>query len=193
MQGGEDDEEAGGQLEAPLLLPEGALDDEEEDEGSSPRAPATETGAECAWRNRALIAVFALVDFTSNLAVSVVFPFLPMSLEEAGAGPYQRGIVFAALPFGVLIVSPLVPPLLWRVGPVPILTGSLALLAACLVACAFWAGPSDVHDNGCSSPAATTSGGGEVYTTTTGRAGTRARRGRVYTTGRQQCTRWTTS
>jgi len=136
------------------------------------------------------------------MAISAVYPFLPQQLETAGAGPYQRGMVFAALPLGVLLVSPAagggdvenmhstdvespppspppppppppsphpphvcmsidpegksssdigssacshrpscaVPPLLWRVGVLPILTTSIALLAACLVLSIF-AGP----------------------------------------------------
>ena len=131
----EEEEETRGQLEVPLLLPVGPDDEYDHYHETS--------GTEVAWRNRTLIATFALVDFTTNLAVSVIFPFLPQALEEAGAGPYQRGLVFAALPLGVLLVSPLVPPLLWRLGPVPILTGSLSLLTACLVACALWAGPGD--------------------------------------------------
>ena len=167
MEGGESEEE---ELEAPLLLPVGvglnndssadhddnAAAADTDDEASSHATTSSASKAK-AWRNRTLIATFAVVDFTTNLAVSVVFPFLPQSLERNGAGPYQRGLVFAALPLGVLMVSPLVPPLLWRVGPVSLLTGSLTLLAFCLVACALWAGPYDHHHHDCSSfPTATT-------------------------------------
>jgi MFS family permease len=96
-----------------------------------------ESGAQAAWRHRLLLGTLAFTDLTANMAISAVYPFLPQQLESAGAGPYQRGVVFAALPLGVLLLSPAVPPLLWRVGVLPILTTSIALLAACLVLSSF--------------------------------------------------------
>jgi predicted MFS family arabinose efflux permease len=93
-------------------------------------------------RNRALIGLFACVDLVTNLAESAPFPFLPRLLEDSGCSAMQRGLVFAALPLGVLVTSPLVPRVVWRVGPLPILVGSLFALAACLL-WSLTAGPYD--------------------------------------------------
>ena len=141
-----DDEEGGGRLlglEAPLLVPSPSdasphRSARPAEEGSTDLSRGT-VDRDARWRNRACLGAFALLDFTTNMGVSVVFPFLPQGLEAAGAGPYQRGIVFAALPFGILVVSPLVPPLLWRVGPLPLLHGGLVTITLCLVACGMWA------------------------------------------------------
>ena len=84
-------------------------------------------------RNRALVSLFACVDLVTNLAESAPFPFLPKLLEDSGCSATQRGLVFAALPLGVLVTSPLVPRVVWRVGPLPTLVGSLFALAAYLL------------------------------------------------------------
>ena len=141
----EDDALDGGETATRPLLPvSGVVRGDRDDEAQRP--PHTDDAATLARgrarRNRALLTLFACVDLVANLAVSAPFPFLPRLLEDSGCSAVQRGLVFAALPLGVLVTSPLVPRVLWRVGPLPILTGSLATLAACLL-WSLTAGPYD--------------------------------------------------
>ena len=153
----EDDALDGGETATRPLLPgaAGVVRGERDDEAQRPPHPddalppsvlpdddAATLARGRARRNRALLALFACVDLVANLAVSAPFPFLPRLLEDSGCSAMQRGLVFAALPLGVLVTSPLVPRVLWRVGPLPILTGSLATLAACLL-WSLTAGPYD--------------------------------------------------
>ena len=88
-----------------------------------------------------LLWMAACVDLITNLAISAPYPFLPQLLERSGTGPYQIGCVFAAMPLGVLLVSPYVPKILWRVGASPILTRALAAEALCILAVIPFAGP----------------------------------------------------
>ena len=99
-----------------------------------------------------LLWMAACVDLITNLAISAPYPFLPQLLERSGTGPYQIGCVFAAMPLGVLLVSPYVPRILWRVGASPILTRALAAEALCILAVIPFAGPytrcdADMYDS----------------------------------------------
>ena len=161
----EGDGEAPGDLEAPLLDASRIEDDIQEEEPTavsqapSPsrtrfladdgreeeptavsQAMSSALGHDLTPSQTRFLLTGSFIDILTNVSVSFIFPFLPTMLENAGAGPYQRGLIFAALPFGVLLVSPLVPPLLWRFGTKAALISSLVLITACL-SLATYAGP----------------------------------------------------
>ena len=72
--------------------------------------------ADCARRNRALLVLFCCVEFVGALAINAPLPFLSTMLERSGCTPTQLGVVFSALPLAILVGSPIVAPVLWRVG-----------------------------------------------------------------------------
>lgn len=90
--------------------------------------------ADCARRNRALLVLFCCVEFVGALAINAPLPFLSTMLERSGCTPTQLGVVFSALPLAILVGSPIVAPVLWRVGALRIFTGSMfALILSLLV------------------------------------------------------------
>ena len=137
----EDEGDAPGDLEAPLLGESRSEDDVQEEETTAmSQAMSSAIGHDLTPSQTRFLVTGSFIDILTNVSVSFIFPFLPTMLEDAGTGPYQRGLIFAALPFGVLLVSPLVPPLLWRVGTKCVLVSSLVLVTACLCL-ATYAGP----------------------------------------------------
>ena len=137
----EDEGDAPGDLEAPLLGESRSEDDVHEEEPTAmSQAMSSAIGHDLTPSQTRFLVTGSFIDILTNVSVSFIFPFLPTMLEDAGTGPYQRGLIFAALPFGVLLVSPLVPPLLWRVGTKCVLVSSLVLVTACLCL-ATYAGP----------------------------------------------------
>ena len=137
----EDEGDAPGDLEAPLLGESRSEDDVQEEEPTAmSQAMSSAIGHDLTPSQTRFLVTGSFIDILTNVSVSFIFPFLPTMLEDAGTGPYQRGLIFAALPFGVLLVSPLVPPLLWRVGTKCVLVSSLVLVTACLCL-ATYAGP----------------------------------------------------
>ena len=137
----EDEGDAPGDLEAPLLGESMSEDDVQEEEPTAmSQAMSSAIGHDLTPSQTRFLVTGSFIDILTNVSVSFIFPFLPTMLEDAGTGPYQRGLIFAALPFGVLLLSPLVPPLLWRVGTKCVLVSSLVLVTACLCL-ATYAGP----------------------------------------------------
>lgn len=133
--------EAPGDLEASLLDASRIEDDvQEEEPTAASQAMSAALGHDLTPSQTRFLLTGSFIDILTNISVSFIFPFLPTMLEDAGAGPYQRGLIFAALPFGVLLVSPLIPPFLWRVGTKAVLVSSLTLITACLCL-ATYAGP----------------------------------------------------
>ena len=100
-----------GDLEASLLDASRIEDDvQEEEPTAASQAMSAALGHDLTPSQTRFLLTGSFIDILTNISVSFIFPFLPTMLEDAGAGPYQRGLIFAALPFGVLLVSPLIPP-----------------------------------------------------------------------------------
>ena len=77
---------------------------------SEARASARESFEE---HGRTLCA-FAGTLVVTTMSMSVPFPFLAQEFAAAGVAPGEVGLVFAALPLGTLLVSPIAPKLTWR-------------------------------------------------------------------------------
>lgn len=81
-----------------------------------------------------LLTVFCLTLFTSTTLMSAVLPILPKRLEALEAGPHIQGAVFSAFPLAVLLLSPFIPQLAFRMGKITVLSigilseGSLEIL-----------------------------------------------------------------
>ena len=71
------------------------------------------------------LGAFAVTLVVTTMSMSVPFPFLSQEFAKAKLSPGCVGIVFASLPFGVLVVSPHAPRLMWRYGPLRVAKWSL--------------------------------------------------------------------
>ena len=116
----EGDGEAPGDLEAPLLDASRIEDDIQEEEPAavsqalSPsrtrfladdgqeeeptavsQAMSSALGHDLTPSQTRFLLTGSFIDILTNVSVSFIFPFLPTMLENAGAGPYQRGLIFA--------------------------------------------------------------------------------------------------
>ena len=60
------------------------------------------------------LCAFAGTLVVTTMSMSVPFPFLAQEFAAARLAPGKVGLVFAALPFGTLLVSPYAPKLTWR-------------------------------------------------------------------------------
>ena len=122
---------------APLLgtpREDGARDDLD---ASGRRASAREVVREHGW----VLGAFALSLVVTTMSMSVPFPFLSQEFARAGLDATRVGATFAALPFGVLVVSPTIAPrVLWRFEATMVAKYSLLGQAACVLATSAFAG-----------------------------------------------------
>ena len=86
------------------------------------------------------LSAFALTLVVTTASMSLPFPFLSQEFADAAVEPWIVGVVFAALPLGVLAVSPYAPKLGWRFGAPRVVRAGLAAQAACVVGTAAFAG-----------------------------------------------------
>ena len=138
----DDDDDDGGRGEASiggrdgLMRVDGRRGDDadarvaEEEDGTTPLLPTEdeESGAtEARRRSEArasareifeehgrTLCAFAGTLVVTTMSMSVPFPFLAQEFAAAGVAPGEVGLVFAALPLGTLLVSPIAPRLTWR-------------------------------------------------------------------------------
>lgn len=80
------------------------------------------------------LAAFAATLVATTMSMSVPFPFLGMEFARSGVSPRITGLVFAALPLGVLCVSPYAPTLSWKMDPKMVATRSLLGQGVCVFA-----------------------------------------------------------
>ena len=122
---------------APLLgtpREDGARDDLD---ASGRRASAREVVRE----HGRVLGAFALSLVVTTMSMSVPFPFLSQEFARAGLDATRVGATFAALPFGVLVVSPTIAPrVLWRFDATMVAKYSLLGQAACVSATSAFAG-----------------------------------------------------
>ena len=122
---------------APLLgtpREDGTRDDLD---ASGRRASAREVVREHGW----VLGAFALSLVVTTMSMSVPFPFLSQEFARAGLDATRVGATFAALPFGVLVVSPTIAPrVLWRFDATMVAKYSLLGQAACVLATSAFAG-----------------------------------------------------
>lgn len=120
---------------APLLSSEATSDEEAVERRASAREVFNEHGR--------TLGAFAVTLVVTTMSMSVPFPFLSQEFAKAEVSPGVVGVVFASLPFGVLVVSPHAPRLMWRYGPLRVAKWSLfgqagAVLCTTLAGRARW-------------------------------------------------------
>ena len=97
---------------APPLLPT-----EDEESGATEarrRSEARASAREILEEHGRTLCAFAGTLVVTTMSMSVPFPFLAQEFAAAGVAPGEVGLVFAALPLGTLLVSPIAPKLTWR-------------------------------------------------------------------------------
>ena len=79
--------------------------------------------------------VFCFASVVSTASTSVPFPFLGNDFRRAGLPPFLVGVVFSALPAGVLVASPFAQRLSWRFGAKRCVVCGLLAQAAAVALC----------------------------------------------------------
>ena len=114
-------------------------DDDDDETRPTSRDDDDETRPTSSWEilsnHRGVMGVFCFASVVSTASTSVPFPFLGNDFRRAGLPPFLVGVVFSALPAGVLVASPFAQRLSWRFGAKRCVVCGLLAQAAAVALC----------------------------------------------------------